>query len=239
MVGASPLLQRGAGQIDVGRTPSQVLACDVCRGFVHARPLRSRATAVNATRGSEAAEDFTCGGLLALSWATIASAARMLYTLVMHLRWVAVWSVLEVACGHEPVQSDDGHMFLGNWECASGSRNIDCGQGIVTADLALGPSNLLQFNKGTATNILLLIPSRAIVPGLPGGPSCELAFDGNGYTAFLHSESTCVDDQGQDVSVHQGLADLGFNPSQLAFSTAATTSQSCSVHTQAVCYSVQ
>jgi hypothetical protein len=98
----------------------------------------------------------------------------------------------------------------------------------------LGPPDLLRFAKGTATNVLLLIPSSAIVPGPPGGPTCELAFDG----AFLHAESICLDDKSQAVVVHQGSAQLGLNPIELVVSTTATTSESCSVQTQALCYSV-
>ncbi|HEY2899045.1 MAG TPA: hypothetical protein VGL59_00610 [Polyangia bacterium] len=124
-------------------------------------------------------------------------------------------------------------LLLGDWECASGSRDIDCGQGVVVADLALGPPDVLRFTKGTATNLLLLIPSRAIVPSL-GGPTCELAFDG----AFLHAESTCLDDQSQAVVVHQGSAQLGLIPGQFAVNITATTSKSCNVQTQALCYSV-
>jgi len=127
-------------------------------------------------------------------------------------------------------------MLLGDWRCASGRREIDCGQGVVEANLALGPAHVVRFIEGTDTRLLLMVPSSVLVPSSSSGPTCELAFDMGSDAAVLHAESACTDDQGEAIVVRQGLA-RGALPAIL-LTTIATTSKSCDVTTQPVCYPV-
>ena len=153
----------------------------------------------------------------------------------MSWRWVVFFGVVAAGCGH-PSASATGSDFLGDWECTSGTRDIDCGQGVVTADLALGPPDVLRFIEGTSTDLFLLVPSRAVVPGLSAEPTCELAFDAAAYEAVLHAESFCSDDQGEVIVIHEGVARTV--PGQLTLTTDATTSMSCAVKTSAMCRSI-
>jgi hypothetical protein len=130
-------------------------------------------------------------------------------------------------------------MFLGDWECASGTREIDCGRGVVDADLALGPANMIRFVEGRDTRLLLLIPSRALVPGLAGGPTCELAFDAGADNVVLHGESICTDDQSESIVVRHGSARFALTTlGAIAMTTISMTSQSCAVTTRPLCYSI-
>ena len=151
----------------------------------------------------------------------------------MPVRWVLGVALL-TGCGHSLGDSDYALRFLGDWECAGGSRQIDCGQGVVTADLALGPADTIRFERGTATNLVLRLPSRELVPGLPGGPSCVLPFEALGDQASLHAQSTCLDDDGQSIIVRQGTAE-SWPPYPIILTTEATTSQGCHVTTDAHC----
>jgi hypothetical protein len=45
-------------------------------------------------------------------------------------------------------------MFLGDWDCSSGTREIDCGQGVVVANLAQGPGAPIRFGSGTLASVL-------------------------------------------------------------------------------------
>jgi hypothetical protein len=141
---------------------------------------------------------------------------------------------LATGCGHSPGESDYALRFLGDWQCADGFREIECGQGVVTADLALGPAITIRFERGTATNLRLHLPSRELVSGLPGGPNCVLPFKALGEQASLSAQSTCLDDDGQNVTVHQGTAE-SWPPYPVILTTEATTSQSCRVTTEARC----
>ena|SRR5688572_12871301 len=155
----------------------------------------------------------------------------------MHFCWGVACVALALGCEHSPVSaSDHGREFIGKWECARGRRDIDCGQGTVVADLALGPANDLEFARAAATALRLLIPVRGLAPGLPGGPTCELVFDAGADEAYLHAESVCTDEDGASIVVHEGTAVLRID--QLALDTSATTSESCVVKTSATCYPI-
>src|SRR5204862_4893727 len=106
-------------------------------------------------------------------------------------------------------------------------REIDCGQGVSVADLALGPGDTIRFERGTITNLALHIPSRALVPGLPGGPSCQLAFDARTEIAYLNASSVCSDDHGADIVVAQGTANNRWRPDTVYLATDTTTTQGC------------
>jgi hypothetical protein len=166
--------------------------------------------------------------------ATIGSLEELHYTVVLHLRWLVLPGVLALACGHDTEPLDHGRQFLGEWECNSGRREIDCGQEVAVANLALGPSKLIQFSEGTATSLVLRITSSMVVPGLPGGPSCDLALDANGENALLNAAATCIDEQGGSVVIHEASAQIG--GTALLLNTAATNSRNCSVETEAICY---
>ncbi len=150
------------------------------------------------------------------------------------MRWVVFSVVLAGGCGHGFGPPDDGHRFLGVRECASGSRQIDCGAGIVSRDLTLELPKYIQFVKGTTTNVELVAPSDVMVPDL-GGPDCRLPFDAEQETAALVvNDSRCTDDEGKDFVVHDAIAYGGGGPMKLVIN--AMSGDDCSVHTDAVCY---
>jgi len=150
------------------------------------------------------------------------------------MRWLVLQAALAAGCTHSPEPLDHGQMFLGDWDCSSGTREIDCGEGVVVADLALGPGTPIQFGSGTVADLVLRIRSRGLVTDV-GGPICELEFDANRDNAVLHAESSCLDEQLQSIVVPQGSAEIGWYPDRLQLTTVSTNSRSCRIETQAVC----
>jgi hypothetical protein len=157
----------------------------------------------------------------------------------MQLGWVVLCGVVTAGCGNELAKVDYAGAFVGDWVCSSGQREIDCGQGIRTADLALGPPDVIRFERGTVTDLALQLPSRVVVPGLPGGPSCSLAFDAWSDIASLQAESACSDDHGQRVVVAQCSANNSWRADTVYLDTEATTVDGCRVKTAANCYAQQ
>ncbi|HYQ26945.1 MAG TPA: hypothetical protein VER04_06995 [Polyangiaceae bacterium] len=157
----------------------------------------------------------------------------------MRLGWVGLWLVAIVGCGHAPDSTDRAEPFLGEWLCDSGQREIDCGQGVLHADLAHAPADVMRFERGTTSNLTLLVPSRVLVPGLPGGPSCQLAFEARTEIAYLRASSTCIDDQGADTVVTRGAANNGWRADAVYLDTEATTANGCHVKTSANCHSAR
>jgi len=153
----------------------------------------------------------------------------------MHFGWGVACGALALGCGHSVSPGDGGRDFLGKWECARGTRDIDCGQGTAEADLALGPANAVEFTRAGTNALRLLIPVRGLVPGLPGGMTCDLAFDSGVDEAYLHAESVCTDEDGASIVVHEGAAVLWTG---LILDTFATTSDGCAVKTTATCYPI-
>ena len=149
--------------------------------------------------------------------------------------WVVLCAWATLACGHSNDPADGSALFLGNWECGSGERKLDCGQGTVIADLSLSPPDAIEFVAGTTTRLSLRLPARVLAPGFPGGPNCELAFDAGQDDAVLHAESTCTADD-QNIVVHRSLARRSLSaPDQLALAATVTTSAGCEIETQARC----
>jgi hypothetical protein len=152
---------------------------------------------------------------------------------------VVLFGVATIGCGNELAPVDFAESFLGYWECGSGQREMDCGQGGDKFDLVSRHPDVMRFERGTATNLVLQVPSSVIVPGVPGGPICELAFDAYPDFAFLHAESICSDDQGERVVVAQGEANNSWRPGIVYLDTDSTTSNGCRVKTSAHCYAQQ
>lgn len=156
----------------------------------------------------------------------------------MRSRWVVLvlCGALVLGCEHQSQAEDDGSTFLGDWECASGTRRIDCGEGVVVADLALGSPDVIRFVDGTATDLWLRIPSTVLVPGLPGGPICDLGCDAASGTAGLTAESVCPG-QDESIVVHEALARHSMTmPGQITLSVVSTTSRGCAVDTLQRCF---
>lgn len=164
------------------------------------------------------------------------SAQRVVYTAVMRLWWAMLCGAVALGCGHEPDAEDHAQEFLGEWNCASGQREIDCGQGVVKVDLASGIPDVIRFERGTVTNLALQVPSRVVVPGVPGGPICRLDFEALTEEAFLHAESACTDDQGERVVIVHGSANHGYRADTVYLDTDATTANGCHVKNSASCY---
>jgi hypothetical protein len=153
----------------------------------------------------------------------------------MRWRWVVLCGFFGAGCLSPGEPADGSQLFVGDWQCASGTRDIDCGQGVVVADLALGPPDVIRFEDGAARKLLLQTPSRALAPGLPGGPTCVLAFEAGADSATLQEESTCEGEDGS-LLVHEGLAQLALTDAgALMLTTSVTTSENCTVKTQALC----
>lgn len=153
----------------------------------------------------------------------------------MEMRISLAIAVVAVACGHDGATLDTGRRFLGEWVCDSGERELDCAGVVSNIDLASGVPELLRFTRGTSSDLSLTIPSSALVPGLPDGPSCELALNSpNGEDALLLAEPTCVDASGQNIIVHEGLAQIPWT--QLKLTTSATGSTGCRVDNQMRCW---
>jgi len=157
----------------------------------------------------------------------------------MKLSWVVLFGVAMVGCGHESSSVDFAESFLGDWACSSGQREIDCGQGADKFDIVSPRPDVMRFERGTATDLVLQVPSRVLVPGLPGGPTCQLEFDAYPDVAFLHAESTCRDDHGERVVVAHGEANNSWRPGLVYLDTDSTTIDGCRVRTSANCYAQQ
>jgi len=156
----------------------------------------------------------------------------------MRLGWVALWGLGTVACGNDLAPVDFAQPFIGDWTCDSGQREIDCDNGYVgKVDLATGPANMIRFTRGTDSALSLELPTRMVVPGLPGGPICQLAFDAYPDMATLPAPATCTDDYGRQVIVAQGSARGGWRPSiMFSLDTEATASDGCRIKNSARCH---
>jgi len=152
--------------------------------------------------------------------------------------WVVFCGAAAFGCGDDSSGSpaDYTPAFVGQWECANGTRNIDCGQGIVVADLSLSTPHQFEFTASGENIVILHIETRSLVPGLPGGPACELPFHARQDEALLQAESRCTDDDGGTVVVHDGTATPWAG--QLALDSASTTSKDCAVESALVCYRI-
>jgi hypothetical protein len=140
------------------------------------------------------------------------------------------------ACLSHPEPEDHPEFFLGDWLCASGTREIDCGEGVRTANLSLGPPTAIRFVEGTSSELLLLLPSESLVPGSPDGSSCSLRFDVNGDLTVLEAPTSCLG-QGQAISVGGARAERIL--ARIYLVTNASTDEGCNVMTFNRCEAIE
>lgn len=138
-------------------------------------------------------------------------------------------------CGQNVGPVDTGRRFVGEWGCGAGERELDCDGVVSVVDLASGIPDFLRFSRGTTSDLVMTMPSRVLVPGLPDGPTCDLEMNSpNGEDATLSAEPTCVDDAGAIIAVHRVLVQVPWHT--LHLTTSATTGTGCRVETEYLCW---
>lgn len=156
--------------------------------------------------------------------------------IIVEVKWVATFTcvVVVVGCGHDAGSVDTARRFVGEWVCDAGERELQCGGVVSVVDLASGFPDVVRFRRGTQTDLVLTAPSRVLVPGLPGGPTCDFELNSpNGDQASAPVESTCVDESGETIVVHRVSADVPWH--QLLLETSATSAD-CHVENAARCW---